>query len=222
MAIKVLIVDDHLCGREGLAVRIASQSDMEVCGEAGDAAEAANPRRPTAPTWWSWISNWGPPTDWISSCGSRPATSRSASWFGRSIPTRSTPSGRGRPSPTGTSTSGTPRAASWRPFAASTRARSSSATETAPQCAGERGRSGKARKAAGVARLTGPRTGGLSPHRPGVRPPPRSPSVSIAAYTPGIAPREDQGEAGLEDGRRTEPRRRAMDAAVRLRLRSDH
>ena len=40
MATKVLIVDDHPAVREGLAVRIASQPDMEVCGEAADTAEA--------------------------------------------------------------------------------------------------------------------------------------------------------------------------------------
>lgn len=40
MVTKVLIVDDHPAAREGLAVRIASQADMEVCGEAADMAEA--------------------------------------------------------------------------------------------------------------------------------------------------------------------------------------
>jgi len=37
---KVLIVDDHPAAREGLAVRIGNQADMEVCGEAADLAEA--------------------------------------------------------------------------------------------------------------------------------------------------------------------------------------
>ncbi len=40
MATKVLIVDDHPAIREGLAVRIASQPDLEVCGEAEDVLEA--------------------------------------------------------------------------------------------------------------------------------------------------------------------------------------
>jgi DNA-binding NarL/FixJ family response regulator len=40
MATKVLIVDDHPAVREGLVVRIASQADMEVCGQASDTAEA--------------------------------------------------------------------------------------------------------------------------------------------------------------------------------------
>jgi DNA-binding NarL/FixJ family response regulator len=40
MTAKVLIVDDHPAVREGLAVRIASQSDLEVCGEAADTSEA--------------------------------------------------------------------------------------------------------------------------------------------------------------------------------------
>jgi len=40
MATKVLIVDDHPAVREGLAVRIASQADMEVAGQAATAAEA--------------------------------------------------------------------------------------------------------------------------------------------------------------------------------------
>ncbi len=42
MATKVLIVDDHPAVREGLAVRIASQPDMEVCGEAADTAAAVD------------------------------------------------------------------------------------------------------------------------------------------------------------------------------------
>ena len=40
MATKVLIVDDHPAIREGLAVHIASQPDLEVCGQAADTAEA--------------------------------------------------------------------------------------------------------------------------------------------------------------------------------------
>ena len=37
---KILIVDDHPVVREGLALRISRQPDLEVCGEAGDVAEA--------------------------------------------------------------------------------------------------------------------------------------------------------------------------------------
>ena len=37
---RVMIVDDHPAVREGLAVRISSQTDMVVCGEAADVAEA--------------------------------------------------------------------------------------------------------------------------------------------------------------------------------------
>ncbi len=40
MATRVLIVDDHPTAREGLAVRISSQADLEVCGEAADVGEA--------------------------------------------------------------------------------------------------------------------------------------------------------------------------------------
>jgi DNA-binding NarL/FixJ family response regulator len=40
MAAKVLIVDDHPAVREGLAVRISAQPDLEVCGQAADTAEA--------------------------------------------------------------------------------------------------------------------------------------------------------------------------------------
>ena len=40
MATKVLIVDDHPTAREGLAIRVASQPDMEVCGQAADMAAA--------------------------------------------------------------------------------------------------------------------------------------------------------------------------------------
>ncbi len=38
--VKVLIVDDHPSVREALAMRIARQPDMEVCGEAADLSEA--------------------------------------------------------------------------------------------------------------------------------------------------------------------------------------
>lgn len=38
--IKVLIVDDHPAVREALAIRIATQPDLEVCGEAADLSEA--------------------------------------------------------------------------------------------------------------------------------------------------------------------------------------
>ncbi len=37
---RVLIVDDHPAVREALALRIAAQPDLEVCGEAADANEA--------------------------------------------------------------------------------------------------------------------------------------------------------------------------------------
>ena len=40
MPTKILIVDDHPAAREGLAVRIASQPDLEVHGQAADTAEA--------------------------------------------------------------------------------------------------------------------------------------------------------------------------------------
>jgi DNA-binding NarL/FixJ family response regulator len=39
-AAKVLIVDDHPAVREALTIRIATQADLEVCGEAADANEA--------------------------------------------------------------------------------------------------------------------------------------------------------------------------------------
>jgi DNA-binding NarL/FixJ family response regulator len=37
---RVLIVDDHPAVREALAIRISTQRDLEVCGEAADMAEA--------------------------------------------------------------------------------------------------------------------------------------------------------------------------------------
>ncbi len=37
---RVLIVDDHPAIREALAIRIAGEADLEVCGEAADLAEA--------------------------------------------------------------------------------------------------------------------------------------------------------------------------------------
>jgi DNA-binding NarL/FixJ family response regulator len=39
-AAKVLIVDDHPAIREALAIRISTQPDLRVCGEAADMAEA--------------------------------------------------------------------------------------------------------------------------------------------------------------------------------------
>ena len=36
MVTRILIVDDHPAVREGLAVRISSQADLEVCGEVGE------------------------------------------------------------------------------------------------------------------------------------------------------------------------------------------
>jgi DNA-binding NarL/FixJ family response regulator len=37
---RILIVDDHPAIREALAIRIATQPDLQVCGEAADVAEA--------------------------------------------------------------------------------------------------------------------------------------------------------------------------------------
>ena len=37
---RLLIVDDHPMVREGLAMHIATQCDMEVCGEAEDTTSA--------------------------------------------------------------------------------------------------------------------------------------------------------------------------------------
>ena len=42
MAARVMIVDDHPAIRDGLAVRISAQPDLEVCVQAADAAEAMN------------------------------------------------------------------------------------------------------------------------------------------------------------------------------------
>src|SRR5262249_12938459 len=39
-AARILIVDDHPAVREALAIRIATQPDLEVCGEAADANDA--------------------------------------------------------------------------------------------------------------------------------------------------------------------------------------
>jgi DNA-binding NarL/FixJ family response regulator len=40
MTTRVLIVDDHPAVREGLALRLSSQPDLEACGEAADVPEA--------------------------------------------------------------------------------------------------------------------------------------------------------------------------------------
>ena len=46
---KVLIVDDHPAIREALAIRVSSQDDLEVCGEAADLHEAIKLADETAP-----------------------------------------------------------------------------------------------------------------------------------------------------------------------------
>ncbi|MBN2296024.1 MAG: response regulator transcription factor [Pirellulales bacterium] len=46
---KVMIVDDHPAVREGLALRISNQTDMEVCGEAADITDAMNLLESTRP-----------------------------------------------------------------------------------------------------------------------------------------------------------------------------
>ena len=46
---RILIVDDHPAVREGLAARIATVPDMEICGAAEDAAEAMQLVRNTHP-----------------------------------------------------------------------------------------------------------------------------------------------------------------------------
>jgi DNA-binding NarL/FixJ family response regulator len=48
-AAKVLIVDDHPAIREALALRISTQPDLEVCGEAADMAEALRLAGTTTP-----------------------------------------------------------------------------------------------------------------------------------------------------------------------------
>jgi DNA-binding NarL/FixJ family response regulator len=49
MPTKVLIVDDHPAVREGLAVRISAQPDLEVCGEAADIPQALELAKAHAP-----------------------------------------------------------------------------------------------------------------------------------------------------------------------------
>lgn len=46
---RIFIVDDHPMVREGLAYRISSQDDLEVCGEAATATEALAGIRETGP-----------------------------------------------------------------------------------------------------------------------------------------------------------------------------
>ena len=46
---KVLIVDDHPAVREALAIRIGSELDLEVCGEADDLSEALQVAAATRP-----------------------------------------------------------------------------------------------------------------------------------------------------------------------------
>jgi DNA-binding NarL/FixJ family response regulator len=42
-AVKILIADDHPAVRDGLALRISQQPDLQVCGEASTIAEALWP-----------------------------------------------------------------------------------------------------------------------------------------------------------------------------------
>lgn len=46
---KVLIVDDHPVSRDGLAIRIERETDLDVCGEAADIAEALKVMEETNP-----------------------------------------------------------------------------------------------------------------------------------------------------------------------------
>ena len=46
---RILIVDDHPAVREALGIRIAQQSDMEICGEAADIPEAIEIVRELSP-----------------------------------------------------------------------------------------------------------------------------------------------------------------------------
>jgi DNA-binding NarL/FixJ family response regulator len=48
-AVKVLIVDDHPAVREALAIRISSEPDLEVCGEADDLGDALQVAAATNP-----------------------------------------------------------------------------------------------------------------------------------------------------------------------------
>jgi DNA-binding NarL/FixJ family response regulator len=48
-AARILIVDDHPAVREALAIRIASEADLEVCGEAADLADALSVAAATRP-----------------------------------------------------------------------------------------------------------------------------------------------------------------------------
>jgi DNA-binding NarL/FixJ family response regulator len=47
--IQVLIVDDHPVTREGLAIRLSREPDMQVCGETADLPEAIRLAKETAP-----------------------------------------------------------------------------------------------------------------------------------------------------------------------------
>jgi DNA-binding NarL/FixJ family response regulator len=49
MSTRILIVDDHPAVREGLAVRISSHVDLQVCGEACDMGEALKLLKSTKP-----------------------------------------------------------------------------------------------------------------------------------------------------------------------------
>ncbi len=49
MSTKIMIVDDHPAVREGLAVRICAQPDLEVCGEAADIPQAMDVAKSVSP-----------------------------------------------------------------------------------------------------------------------------------------------------------------------------
>src|SRR5512138_1417952 len=48
-ALRILLVDDHILFRKGLASLISARSDLEIVGEAGDGLEAVTMAQETKP-----------------------------------------------------------------------------------------------------------------------------------------------------------------------------
>ena len=133
-ATKVLIVDDHPAVREGLAVRIGSQAELEVCGQAADTAEAlelVKASRPDVVVVDIQLKT-GNGLDLIARIKAHDKSIRILVWS--MYPDRQYAQRACTPGPSGTSTRNTPPGGSWRPFAAFAMARSTFAKRPPSSC----------------------------------------------------------------------------------------
>ena len=62
--IRVLLVDDHVVLRQGMAAMIGEEPDLRVCGEADGVREAIRVAEQTRPTWRWWTCRSATATAW--------------------------------------------------------------------------------------------------------------------------------------------------------------